>query len=208
MDAKRKTKQEYLFSFLCIDLVFLASLAARLSWVWQCRWSGEQLYFGGDISIVHSIVTVLMYARLIYGKGVMKERINMPRPSSGTSLSLADLQQIMEDRRSDLNRLRKQRTKAQRELDQIDKQIAKIEGAGGRRGGGNGRVRNEMSLNDTLEQVLRKAGKPLPVGDIVEAVQATGYRTNSANFRGIVNQTLIKDARFAATERGIYGLKK
>jgi hypothetical protein len=114
----------------------------------------------------------------------------------------------MEGRKSELNRLRKQRTKIQRELDAVDREIGKIEGSGNGRAGGGGRARNAKSLNDTLEDVLRSNGKPMKVGDIVEAVKATGYRSSSANFRGIVNQTLIKDKRFGASERGMYQLKK
>jgi hypothetical protein len=129
----------------------------------------------------------------------------MPRPSSGTNLSLAALQSIMESRRVELNRLRKQRSEIQRKLDGVDRQIEKIEG-GGRTIGG--RARNAKSLNDTLEDVLRSGGKPMSVGDIVNGVRATGYRSTSDNFRGIVNQTLIKDKRFTAAERGIYQLKK
>ena len=129
----------------------------------------------------------------------------MPRPSSGTNLSLAALQSIMESRRSELSRLRKQRTDLQRKLDGLDRQIDRIEGAGGR---GGVRARNAKSLNDTLEDVLRSGGKPMKVGDIVEAVKAEGYRSSSANFRGIVNQTLIKDKRFIAPERGMYQIKK
>lgn len=130
----------------------------------------------------------------------------MARPSTGANLSLTDLQSILESRRTELNRLRKQRTKIQRDLDAIDRQINKIEGSGGGRGGS--RVRNPKSLNDTLEDVLRSNGKPMKVGDIVDAVKATGYRSNSANFRGIVNQTLIKDKRFGAAERGMYQIVK
>jgi hypothetical protein len=114
----------------------------------------------------------------------------------------------MESRRSELNKLRKQRTKIQRELNAVDRQIDKIEGGGGGGRGGNGRVRNAQSLNDTIDQVLREGGKPMKVGDIVDAVKAAGYRSSSANFRGIVNQTLIKDKRFNAPERGLYQVKK
>ena len=85
----------------------------------------------------------------------------------------------------------------------LDRQIFRVEGRGG-----NGRARNPKSLNDTMEQVLRQAGKPVKVGDIVASVLRTGYRSNSANFRGIVNQTLIKDKRFVAPERGTYQLRK
>jgi septal ring factor EnvC (AmiA/AmiB activator) len=112
----------------------------------------------------------------------------------------------MESRRTELSKLRKQRNDVQRKLDQVDRQIDRIEGGGGRTSGG--RARNAKSLTETLEGVL-SAGKPMKVGDIVDAVKATGYRSSSANFRGIVNQTLIKeDKRFVAPTRGLYQLKK
>jgi hypothetical protein len=115
---------------------------------------------------------------------------------------------MLEGRRAEVNKLRKKRNDIQRDLDAIDRQIERLGGeAGGRRGGNGSRVRNEMSLNDTIDQVLRDGGKPMKVGDIVDAVLATGYKSNSANFRGIVNQTLIKDKRFTASERGTYQIK-
>ena len=45
-------------------------------------------------------------------------------------------------------------------------------------------------------------------GDIAVEVQRRGYKSNSANFRGIVNQTLIKEKQFAQASRGMYQLKK
>ena len=132
----------------------------------------------------------------------------MARPISGTNLSLVQLQQFMEARRTELQKLRRKRSVVQRDLDALDRQIDRIEGGMGGRRGGNGRARNEMSLNDTMEQVLKASGKPMKVADIVEAVQRAGYRSSSANFRGIVNQMLIKDKRFTASERGMYHLKK
>jgi hypothetical protein len=129
----------------------------------------------------------------------------MPRPSTGSNLSLAAIQSILDSRRDELNKLKKQRKEVQRKLDGLDRQIGRIEG-GGR--GGSGRARNAMSLNETLERVLRAHGKPMKVGDIVNAVEAEGYRSTSDNFRGIVNQTLIKDARFTAPARGTYQMKK
>jgi ribosomal protein L19E len=38
----------------------------------------------------------------------------------------------------------------------------------------------------------------------MEGVLAAGYRSNSGNFRGIVNQALIKDKRFTSAGRGLY----
>jgi hypothetical protein len=59
-----------------------------------------------------------------------------------------------------------------------------------------------------MESALRSAGRPLSVGDILQKVHAAGYRSNSANFRALINQTLIKEKRFVSAGRGIYQLKK
>ena len=133
----------------------------------------------------------------------------MARPSSGAGLAIADLQRILDQKQSELKKLYKRRSHVERELDAIEREIAKIEGSGrgGRRGGGV-RAKNVKSLVDTLEGVLRANGKPMGVGEVMEAVLATGYRSNSANFRGIVNQTLIKDKRFTSAGRGLYQMKK
>ena len=141
----------------------------------------------------------------------------MARPGTA-AFNIAQLERILEERRSELNRLERQRSDLQRKLDGVDRQIMKLNGSlrgrrggsGGTGGGGGGRTRarNEHSLVDVIETVMRENGKPMRVGDIVEAVQAGGYRSTSANFRGIVNQTLIKERkRFAAAERGLYQLK-
>jgi hypothetical protein len=52
-----------------------------------------------------------------------------------------------------------------------------------------------------------RGGQADEVGDILEGVTSSGYRSGSANFRGIINQTLIKDKRFGQVERGVYELK-
>ena len=133
----------------------------------------------------------------------------MPRPATA-SFNIAQLERILHDRRSDLNRLERQRSELQRKLDGVERQIVRVQGGlrglRGRRGGGI-RARNEQSLVATIESVMR-GGKPMRVGEIVEAVEAGGYRSNSDNFRAIVNQTLIKERkRFGQVERGLYQLK-
>ena len=131
----------------------------------------------------------------------------MARPSSGAGLAIADLQRILDQKQHELKKLYKRRTQAERELDAIEREIAKIEGNGrvGRRGS---RARNDKSLADTLEDVLRSKGSAMGVGEIMEAVLATGYRSNAENFRGIINQQLIKEKkRFTKTGRGMYQVK-
>jgi hypothetical protein len=139
----------------------------------------------------------------------------MARPPSTNGLSLAQLERLMRTRRTELARLTRNRDKVQRKLDAIDQKIAAIAGGAlnGRSSGGHGtgngrRARNANSLQDTIHQVLSKAGGAMSVGDIVAKVEAAGYRSNSANFRGIVNQTLIKDKRFTSASRGMYQVKK
>jgi len=119
--------------------------------------------------------------------------------------SISDLERMLNDRRSALQKLAKQRAKAQKKLAIIDREIGRLGGVAG--GGGGGRVKNSMSLVATLGTVL-KGKDSMQVGDIVDAVKAHGYRSNSANFRGIVNQTLIKESQFASAGRGLYRLKK
>ena len=120
-------------------------------------------------------------------------------------MTIAQLEGLIATRHDRLKKLSQERNQTQRQLDKLDEAIRKL---GGRGSNGNGRRgRNEMSLVATLQAVLAP-GKPMGVGEIVEAVQERGYRSNSANFRGIVNQTLIKEKQVTSAARGVYQLKK
>ena len=140
----------------------------------------------------------------------------MPRLGSG-AYTIAQLEQMLDKCKNERQKLERERNKVARRLQQLDSRIHALggngSGRGGRGGAGGGggagsRVRNEKSLVEMLEGVLGKSNKPMKVGDIADAVKSGGYRTNSANFRGIVNQTLIKDKRFASAGRGLYQMKK
>ena len=134
----------------------------------------------------------------------------MARPNSGSNFNIAQLERILTDRKTELTKLERHRAALQRRLEGLDRRIIKLGGIRGMRGriGGGIRARNPQSLVETLEQVMRGHGKPMRVGEILDAVTATGYRSNSANFRGIINQTLIKERkRFAQAGRGTYELK-
>ncbi|HET9185131.1 MAG TPA: hypothetical protein VFN82_03220, partial [Solirubrobacterales bacterium] len=79
-------------------------------------------------------------------------------------------------------------------------------GPGRPRGSGGGRrPRNEKNLVEALSGVLN--GKTMSVTDVADAVQKAGYKTSAANFRTIVNQTLIKSDRFKRVGRGQYTAK-
>ena len=124
------------------------------------------------------------------------------------SMTIAQLEGLLSSRRTRLNQLARDRKKAQSRLDAIDKQIAQLSGRVSGMGGGS-RVRNEVSLVQAMQNVLKDAGKPMRVGEIADSVMRGGYRSNSANFRGIVNQTLIKERKnFQSAGRGLYQIKK
>ena len=138
----------------------------------------------------------------------------MPRTRIPVGSSIADLERALQRRRAEYTKLLKERVGLERRLGVID---AKLRALGGGRGGGvmntayttaSGRARNSQSLVATLTDVMTKANKPLNVGEIVEKVQASGYRSNSINFRALVNQTLIKERkRFSNAGRGLYRIK-
>lgn len=127
----------------------------------------------------------------------------MARPSALDSLSLSDLKRLIHERKKGHADLRKQRNKLLKQLAKIEKQLG---GESGRRGTGT-RPRNSMPLAEAIADAL-KGGKPMKVPEIAQAVMDAGYKSSSPKFTAIVNQTLIKDKRFHATERGVYAMKK
>jgi hypothetical protein len=132
-------------------------------------------------------------------------------PKLPRDLTIAYLERILERRRSELSTLTKERDRLQRQLAAIDN---KIRDQDGRSTGSlgmtrTGRARNPATLVETMAEVLGKSGKPMRVGEILEGVVASGYRSTSSNFRGIINLVLIKERkRFANIARGTYTLKK
>lgn len=74
--------------------------------------------------------------------------------------------------------------------------------ADGRRGKRGPRPKNDMTLEEAMFRVLK--GKVMGVTEIARAVLDSGYKTNAANFRTMVNQTLIKSDRFHKEARGQY----
>ena len=136
----------------------------------------------------------------------------MARRANGSGMSIAQLEQLLAGRRQELSAKQREHSKVLARLQELEADIRRLGGSAGRRGrggagGGGTRARNAKSLIETLEDVL-KGGKPMKVGDIADAARKSGYRSNSANFRSIVNQTLIKDKRFGSAGRGVYQLKK
>jgi hypothetical protein len=130
----------------------------------------------------------------------------MARRSNGHGFSIAQLEKMIKTGRTKIAGLERKRATLMRRVEALDAQIVSL---GGSVRGKGGRARNEVSLNESIIAVLKKSSGAMQVGDIVKRVLASGYNTTSPNFRGIVNQALIKDNRFAkGPSRGTYLLKK
>ena len=130
-----------------------------------------------------------------------------------SGLSVGDLQAEIARRERHIDKLRKQHAKAMKKVEAIEREIIAQGGAvsGSRRlrfGGpgvnlGRKRPKNDMNLVEALTKTLK--GKTMGVTELAEAVQKNGYKTSAANFRTIVNQTLIKHPKtFKKVSRGQY----
>lgn len=139
----------------------------------------------------------------------------MARSSTLSTLSVNDLQKELARRQGNVGALERRRAKLQRELAEVEAKIAANGGAVGRGGsrggwkkaasGGGKRPKNTVQLLDALKDLLK--GKTMSVTEASEAVQKAGYQTTSANFRTIVNQTLINNMKkggFKRVGRGQY----
>jgi len=70
-------------------------------------------------------------------------------------------------------------------------------------------VRNDQPLRDVIVHVLKEAGEPLRVRDIIERVKNSGYQSKAANFAGIVNVSLSNNEElFEKLSRGVYQVRE
>ncbi len=158
------------------------------------------------------------------------------RKATGGSLrriSTGDLQAELKRRSQNLTKLQARRDTLLSEVGEIDMEISVINAAMGvaggvaasagnrrgpraarkapaaagrtRRAGGRKRPRNAASLEVSLSKVL--SGKTMGVSEAADAVKKAGYKTNSPNFRTIVNQTLIRSDLIKKVKRGAYTAK-
>jgi hypothetical protein len=127
-------------------------------------------------------------------------------PTTGLStISTAELRYEISRRNKSIEKLQKKRQSLQSQMHEIDRTLAEYGAAAAGGGGGGKRPRNSEKLSDALARVLK--GTTMSVTDAAQAVQQAGYQTTAANFRTIVNQTLIKDSRFDNVSRGQYRAK-
>ena len=141
------------------------------------------------------------------------ERPNIPRRRMLMSralsrLSVAQIEQVLEQQKSLLHQLTSKRDALISELKDLDKQIHVL---AGKRGRGRiaklptgRRVRNEKSLRALLGEILAKHKKGLTKKELMEKVLASGYKSNAKNFGMIVYLNLYNKPEFSVDDKGVY----
>ena len=139
-----------------------------------------------------------------------------------SNVSIAELLAEVNQRQQALPKLIKQKAMIQKKLAVVEEQIRALgvdavnTGKAGKQFAAvtakfakapNARLpRNKISLRDALLMVLHTE-KAMSIPEIISAVKAKGYRSNSRNFAMIVSQTLSKAGKkVVRVKRGEYAL--
>jgi len=134
----------------------------------------------------------------------------MDRRTILKDMSASDLRQEL------ITRLRSEITHHEEQLEGLREQIrqlmpgeAKTVNGFKRPGRSRTLVRNGQPLRDVIVHVLKEAGEPLRVRDIIERVKSSGYQSKAANFSGIVNVSLSNNEElFEKMSRGVYQVRE
>jgi hypothetical protein len=114
-----------------------------------------------------------------------------------SELSVAQLERLLEGKRSQLDSLYRRREKLQKELSEIDQQIVAVGGGEGIRRGNKGRKRpkNEKTLLQVVLEVLgtSTSKKGMGLGEISAKVLESGYKTGAYKFENTVYQCLYNN---------------
>ncbi len=127
------------------------------------------------------------------------------RTATLSGVTMAALQREMARRARKAGQIARQRERLVAKIARLDAKIRELGGlvpgrvTRGRRSGGGG----EGTLSGSLHALLN--GKTMGVTEAADAVVASGYKTNAANFRTIVNACLIRHKNlFKKVGRGQY----
>jgi hypothetical protein len=122
-----------------------------------------------------------------------------------TDYSLAQLQQLVEGKQSELADLKARRAELRKKLNELDQFILKAEGSGKaiahpvtskpaaqkkKRVAIKPRAKNQRSAKDYAIEILGKEKKGLPLKELADQVLASGYQSNSTNFSLSLYQVL------------------
>lgn len=127
-------------------------------------------------------------------------------PEALQDLTVAELERMLDSRKSKLSSLFKKREKVLKELGQIDEDIKGLQGRGGY-GLGRKRPRNEKSLRAVVHDVLAANKNGFALDPLSKKVLSSGYQSNSSNFKNVLYQCLYNTKEFIHDEQsGTYRL--
>lgn len=121
------------------------------------------------------------------------------------ALSVAELEQILTERKEELSELQARRESLTAELATCEARIADLLGSGSgsvsskapktakvaRRQPKRRRPRNQPSLKSIIQDILQKSKKPMTLDEIIEKVNETGYRSKAKDFRQVAYLNLF-----------------
>lgn len=142
----------------------------------------------------------------------------MARPIGLANLTTRQLAAELARRQKALPRLLKKQAKLEKQLAAVNGQIADLSGETAPAGAvvmmAKGPARRKVSGTPPREGSLKwhlvkaLAGtKGLGIAEAVAAVAASGYKSQSKDFRLLVNQTLLNEPEFEKVRRGIFTVK-
>ena len=133
--------------------------------------------------------------------------------TTANDLSVAQLEKMLSTRKSLLDTLERKRDRLRKDLDRVERKIASIEGkrttiAGNRRRRRGKRPKNSKSLHEVVIELLAKNKKGYALSGLHDAVLATGYKTNSTNFKNVLYQCLYNSKKIMHDPKtALYRLK-
>ena len=132
---------------------------------------------------------------------------------AASDFSLAELERILDERKSQAHELGKRRDQLNKELAKIEAELQGIVGTkrkGARKGVRSGkRVKNERSLREILFDILAKTKKGCTLADLEVKVPEAGYKSSSKNFSNMIYQCLYNSEGISKDpETGCYHLAK
>ncbi|RPI90546.1 MAG: hypothetical protein EHM42_01210 [Planctomycetaceae bacterium] len=115
-------------------------------------------------------------------------------------MTVAQLERVLEKKRTRLEKLVTQRSKLQKKLALVEGKISTVGGVQKervvrkRRGKGRKRLKNEKTLIQTVLDILAENKKGLTIKDLSAKILESGYKSSSANFQNTLYQCIYHNS--------------
>jgi hypothetical protein len=132
--------------------------------------------------------------------------------TSLSELSVPSLERLLMEKRTQLVRLARRRTKLESQLAKVERQIGQIGGHNGNQTRVKRKVRrrprNTRLLTDVVVEILKKNKAGFSLEQLKNKILATGYKSNSAQFKNVIYQCLYANRKTMVRDEksGMYRL--